>query len=75
MIIFLPTNTLVKVVQLVSALPCRLGHVSVGSNPSPGNVFEFINVMLCYVCTLISPIKAKEANKDHVLQKNDKMKN
>ena len=24
---------------------------------------------VCYVCTLISPIKAKEANKDHVLQK------
>ena len=29
--------------------------------------------MLCYVCTLIPPIKAKEANKDPVLQKNDKM--
>ena len=35
---------------------------------------EFVFVCM-YVCTLISPIKAKEANKDHVLQKNDKIKN
>ena len=35
----------------------------------------YVRMLVCmYVWTLISPIKAKDANKDHVLQKNDNMK-